>query len=351
MKKILLSLVIALSPTLAFAQTATPVVPGTITTSGCPSPNLTPCFVQNSSSNPLFTTLSGSGSTVTANQGTAAPVSGGWPVIAGEPADTTGTFTNATQATAITTPSVDGYETATITISGTYGSATGTFLASDDGGTTFYTLSCARTDTSVVETGYTTLTNTSRAWFCPVHSFDVIRVQSSAVTSGTANIRISISSPPTAAASVVSISSNSTVGVEGADGSTQASTTNPLPTESVPSNAASVAITPCVAQGVSTLQCGTAAAKNRYVITVTSTADTWLEVFNTTTTPTNGATTAGVASGNMEECVKVPSGTSVSVGGLPIPTRYTVGTYIALSSTACATLTLATTGMIFGLVQ
>lgn len=43
----------------AYAQTATPVVPGTIATSGCPSVNLTPCFLQNSSASPLF--ISGGG--------------------------------------------------------------------------------------------------------------------------------------------------------------------------------------------------------------------------------------------------------------------------------------------------
>lgn len=146
-------------------------------------------------------------------------------------------------------------------------------------------------------------------------------------------------------------STDSLIGAKGADGSTITSTTNPIPTEAVPSNAASVAITPCVSQGASTLQCGTAAAKNAYVFYLTATADSWLMIFNTTTTPANGATTAGVASGNMEDCVKVPSGTTVSIGGLPIPKRYSVGAYMAISSTACATLTLATTGLLSGLVQ
>lgn len=175
---------------------------------------------------------SGGGST-TANQGTPGSVSAGWPFINGEPADTTGTFTNGTQSTAITTPSVDGYETATITINGTYGTATGTFQASDDGGTTYYTLRCARTDSVAVEAGYTSLTNTNRAWFCPIHSFDTIRVQSSAVASGTVNVRISISASPTSSGVTASISGDSTIGVEGVDGSTQASPSNPLPVSTV----------------------------------------------------------------------------------------------------------------------
>lgn len=119
-----------------------------------------------------------------------------------EAGDTTGTFTNATQSTAITATNADGYATALVSINGTYGTATGTFQASDDGGATFYTMSCVRSDGSAVETGYTTLTNTNRQWFCPVSGNDSFRIQSSAVASGTVNARISISAPPTNSAVV-----------------------------------------------------------------------------------------------------------------------------------------------------
>lgn len=155
-----------------------------------------------SAANPLPVTIGGgSGATVTANQGTAAAVSAGWPTINGEPADSTGTFTNATQTGNVTTTGIDGYGTALITTNGTYGTATATFLASDDNGTTFYPISCARTDgTTSWETGYTGLTNTNRAWLCPVQGFDTIRVLSSAVASGTVNVRISQSAAPTSAA-------------------------------------------------------------------------------------------------------------------------------------------------------
>lgn len=130
--------------------------------------------------------------TPTVTQGPAAAVTGGWPIIAGEPADTTGTFTNATQTTAITTPAVDGYPTALITIHGTYAGATATFQASDDGGATYYPIVATRTDGTAAETGYTGLTNVSRAWVVSGPSFDTIQVLSSAVTSGTANVRISL---------------------------------------------------------------------------------------------------------------------------------------------------------------
>lgn len=132
------------------------------------------------------------------NQGAAAAITAGWPTINGEPADATGTFTNATQTGNVTTASVDGYGTALISINGTYTAATATFLASDDSGTTFYPIACSRVDgTSQPETGYTGLASTARAWLCAVQTFDQVRVLSSAVGSGTVNVRISQSSAPT----------------------------------------------------------------------------------------------------------------------------------------------------------
>lgn len=141
-------------------------------------------------------------------QGTPAAVTAGWPVINGELADTTGTFTNATQTTSVTTSgSLDGYESATISINGTFNTATAVFEGSDDGGTTWYSLQAARTDSATVENGYTGLTNTNRMWTLQLTGLDTVRVRSTAVTSGTVNVRISISSAPTGDASVTSIGS------------------------------------------------------------------------------------------------------------------------------------------------
>lgn len=114
-----------------------------------------------------------------------------------EATDSTGTFTNATQTTAITANNADGYPTALLSINGTYGTATAVFEASDDGGTTWYATFCARNDGTGSETGYTGLTNITRQWICPVAGNDSFRVRSTAVTSGTANVRISVSAAPT----------------------------------------------------------------------------------------------------------------------------------------------------------
>lgn len=145
-----------------------------------------------------------------------------------EAGDTTGTFTNATQATAVTATNADGYATALVSINGTYGTATGTFQASDDGGVTFYTMSCVRSDGTAVETGYTTLTNTNRQWFCPVSGNDSFRVQSSAVASGTVNVRISISAPPTNSAVVSGPTGAGSNQVQGAGASGVAAVGNPV---------------------------------------------------------------------------------------------------------------------------
>lgn len=289
----------------------------------------------------------GGGGTVTANQGTAAAVSGGWPVIAGEPADTAGTFTNGTQSTAITTPSIDGYETATITINGTYGTASATFLASDDGGTTYYTLSCARTDSAVVETGYTSLTNVSRAWFCPIHSFDTIRVQSSAVASGTVNVRISISSPPTTAGAVVSVSAASTVGVEGADGATQASATNNFPVGPTATTVSS-GITDVSSTSLESNHVLKGSAGNLYSVYVTTGAVAgYLLTVNSTTAPTAGG--AAIA---PVDCIIVPANTTVglNMGGDP-PDPYATGITAVFSTSGCLTNTASATVFFKGRVK
>lgn len=145
----------------------------------------------------MVTVPASGGPATTVNQGTAAAVSGGWPTTNGEPADTTGTFTNATQTGNVTTASVDGYAAAIISIHGTYNTATATFQASDDAGTTFYPVACNRIDGSnAPELGYTALTNVNRAWLCATQGFDQIQVLSSAVTSGTVSVRISQSAAP-----------------------------------------------------------------------------------------------------------------------------------------------------------
>lgn len=116
-----------------------------------------------------------------------------------EAGDTTGTFTNGTQTTSVTATNADGYATALVSINGTYATATGVFEESDDNGTTWYPVVATRSDNSAPgETGYTTLTNTTRQWIIALSGNDSIRVRSTAVATGTVNVRISIVAAPNA---------------------------------------------------------------------------------------------------------------------------------------------------------
>lgn len=146
-------------------------------------------------------------STVAVTQSTAAAITAGWPIVSGETADVTGTFTNGTQTTSVTASSLAGYETVTVSINGTYGTGTAVFEGSDDGGTTWYAVPLARNDSATIEYGYTSLTNTNRMWTGQITGLDSFRIRSTAVASGTINVRISISAAATSDSSVVQLGS------------------------------------------------------------------------------------------------------------------------------------------------
>ena len=82
------------------------------------------------------------------------------------------------------------------------------------------------------------------------------------------------------------------------------------------------------------------------------TAACWLMIFNSATIPANGATTPGNAAGNLVSCIPIGAGLLASVNYAPGPTeRFTSGISVAISSTACTTLTLSATAFIHGLVR
>jgi hypothetical protein len=109
-------------------------------------------------------------------------------VITGNPLPvTTGTLASATSVT--TTGRADA-ASVTFSIKGTY-SGTFVFEASDDSGTTWYSILAVRSDSNVSETTSGALTNTSRVWRAGLAGFDSFRVRCSTYTSGTAQIRIS----------------------------------------------------------------------------------------------------------------------------------------------------------------
>jgi hypothetical protein len=131
-----------------------------------------------------------------------------------------------------------------------------------------------------------------------------------------------------------------------------AADTASVPVVLSPSGNATAGITPVVGGSAVSSLVLKASAGSLYNVYAECTAACWLMVFNSTTAPSNGATTAGVASGNMVECVPIASGGTGSINyNSGPPEVFSVGMTAAISSTTCATLTLATTGFIHGMVK
>src|SRR5580658_5909079 len=159
-----------------------------------------PVLLVDTSGNP-YTASGGSGSLSNVNlsqiNGVAPSLTNPLYTAVAEAADTTGTFTNGTQTTSVTNSSADGFPAALVSINGTYGTASGVFEVSDDNGTTWYPVLATRADGTGTETGYTGLTNTNRQWVIPIVGNDSIRVRSTAVASGTVNVRVGVSAAST----------------------------------------------------------------------------------------------------------------------------------------------------------
>ena len=94
-----------------------------------------------------------------------------------------------------------------------------------------------------------------------------------------------------------------------------------------------------------------AAPGNLYGVYAECSVACWLMVFNATSAPIDGATTAGKASGNLVDCVAVAANGQASITFIDFPVYYSVGITAVISSTTCATKTAATTGFIHGTVR
>jgi hypothetical protein len=96
-----------------------------------------------------------------------------------------------------------------------------------------------------------------------------------------------------------------------------------------------------------------ASAGNLYGVYAECTSACWLMVFNATSLPANGATTAGKASGNLVDCISMTgtAGGSKSIAYTTFPVAMSVGITVAISSTACASLTASTVGFVHGTVM
>lgn len=114
----------------------------------------------------------------------------------GSAPDTSGTITASAQS--VTATNLDGYSTVTVTMSGTYASLSGVFEQSDDSGTTWFSVDADRVGSGAVESGVTNLTNATLMWRATCSGSDSFRFRSTALTSGTVAVRLSITAMPTA---------------------------------------------------------------------------------------------------------------------------------------------------------
>lgn len=129
------------------------------------------------------------------------------------------------------------------------------------------------------------------------------------------------------------------------------SVSNPIFSTPIPSAASGAALTAVTCGSAASSCVLKASAGSFYGVYAECTAACWLMVFNATSAPSNGATTAGVASGNLVECVDIAAASSKSLNYPTFPRAFSVGITAVISSTACATLTLSTVGFVSGSVM
>lgn len=110
--------------------------------------------------------------------------------------------------------STQGYGEVSITVNGTSTAVGSTinFEFSDDGGTSWYTNTCTRTDTALQETSEAVPTTTYRGWDCAVGAATRFRVRQSAIGSGTLIVRATLTAGLLEPAPTVQLSTNGSAG-------------------------------------------------------------------------------------------------------------------------------------------
>lgn len=100
---------------------------------------------------------------------------------------------------------LSGFGLATVTVSGTYAGVTINFEFSDDGGTTWFSEQCTRTDVNVQEASEALPSNQVRAWDCGLSGPTKFRVRASAYGSGTVNVGVTATVSPIEPAPTVAL--------------------------------------------------------------------------------------------------------------------------------------------------
>jgi len=197
-------------------------------------------------------TISG---TVTANQGTAAAGTAGWPTIMGNVAESTAAWTSATSVNAAVTETVTNYSTVVVTLNQTTTITGGvvTFEVSDTAAfTNAYPILGVAPDTLATGLTYTLQASTNKSWVFNVAGWAAFRVRLSTVITGTGTVNVGVQAnaagtTPTAASSSVGASSTVNQGNAGSNAQawwTQIGDTTNGPVAVKPASTAALATDP-----------------------------------------------------------------------------------------------------------
>lgn len=301
---------------LAYSQsTAQPVLPGILVTSGCPSGYLS-CYVPYSGSNPLPVSVAGSS---TSSEATA---------TAAAPSYTEGTVNPISQ-------NLTGDQRVIAKQSGTWTN-------------TVTQATAASLNATIVGTGTLAVQNTAAT---PAGTAIVGKVGIDQTTPGTTNgvsatnfpTTVSVGSGASSASTPrVITATDSTIGVEGQDGSTQSSLTNPVPTANVPFTSGGVLT---FSQNITTAGSGagtggvavkaSAGQIYGYMLMNNNSTVCYAQILDASQANTNLGTTAPKLS------IGVPANGGANVflaTGIPFATAITAAaTTTRAGSTACAT--------------
>jgi hypothetical protein len=207
---------------------------------------------------------------------------------------------------------------------------------SGDGGTTWSSDGQCTGVTNAGGGGSSSLLNTVANYTCPLH-LGLFRLNVTTYGSGTISATATLKITPVPATSAFVVPSVGTVAA------------TPIRAAEVGSSLAADGVTPVVAGSASSGIVVKSSAGNLYSVSATCTAACWLMVFNSVTVPADGATTAGVASGNLQECLPIGAGGTGGVDYRSGPAEaFSVGIAAAISSTPCATKTASAVALING---
>lgn len=240
---------------------------------------------------------------------------------------------------------LNAFSGARLQVSGTW-TGTGETDISNDGAATWYPTTC-----HVQGTSYRGSTFTANGMFlCDIGAGATnFRVRSTAVMTGTMTVQATFS--PT----VDSVKINNPISIfdnsSGAQATVKAASTPPASTDTgVAVGIIPYGVTPVVAGSAASSAVIKASAGNLLSAYWTAgSTQGWGMIFNAVSLPSNGATTAGTAASNLQECIYVPANSTQSISYTDAsPEAFSTGITMAFSSTSCASLTASATATLHG---